>query len=205
MVYQWTRAAGLVAIGLTACFAEESAQGANAVVDGGFEAPAAPDGGFLAFAAGQAFSSWTVVGPGPVSLIHADYARVGVDFAPADGKQWLDLTGAASHPASGVQQIVRTTPGQSYRLQFKVGNVVNPRAGFGRSSTVLVRVNGAHVLRATNSAGNAAALSWMPFKLTIVPTTTKTTIAFINGDPADDNSNGLDAVSLTPVTPDDDG
>jgi len=205
MDHLWTRGIGLMAIGLCACFAEESAQGANAVADGGFESPAAPRAGRLAFDAGQALSSWTVVGTGRVALVDGEFAQAGTQFVAAAGRQWLDLAGVVRQPpAGGVQQVVKTMPGQSYRLRFQVGNVVNPGAGFGRSSTVHVQVNGAHVLSALNSGGDAAALSWKPFMLTIVPTTTRTTIAFINGDPAEDGSNGLDAVSLTPVTPDDD-
>jgi hypothetical protein len=193
----------LMAVGLGACFAEDSAQGADSIADGGFESPAVPDAGFVAFAGGEALSSWSVVGTGRVAVVKGDFVRAGTQFVAAAGKQWLDLAGVARDPAGGVQQIVKTTPGRSYRLRFKVGNVVNPAAGFGRSSTVLVRVNGAPVLSATHGGGNAAALSWKPFKLTIVPTTTHTTIAFFNGDPAGDNSNGLDAVSLTAVMPDD--
>jgi len=199
----WTRGIGVAAIGLSACFAEESARGADAVSDGGFESPTAPDASRLTFDAGEELASWMVVGPGRVAVVNGEFAQAGTRFVAAAGRQWLDLA-VAKQPAGGVQQVVKTMPGQSYNLRFKVGNVVNPGAGFGRSSTVLVRVNGAHVLSATNSGGDAVALSWKPFKLTIVPTTTRTTIAFINGDPVDDGSNGLDAVSLTPVTPDED-
>jgi hypothetical protein len=200
----WQRGIGLFALGFAACFGDEAARGADAVVDGGFESPAAPAAGTLPLEAGRAFSAWTVVGPGRVAIVHEQFMRAGIRFGAAAGHQWLDLAGAAGPPAGGVQQVVRTMPGQSYRLRFHVGNVVNPAAGLGRSSTVLVKVNGAHVLSATNSEGNAAAFTWKPFTLTIVPTTTRTTIAFLNGDPPDDGSNGLDDVSLTPVTPDED-
>jgi len=198
------RGIGLAAIMLAACFAEDAAQGADVLQDGGFELPSVRGGGYATFASGEAISGWQVVGPGRVAVVDGGFVRAGIQFNPGAGRQWLDLAGIDSRTASGVQQVVPTTPGRSYRLQFKVGNVVNPGAGCGTRSTVHVQVNGARVLSATNSDGNSGALSWKDFRLVIVATTTRTTIAFLNGDPADDGSNGLDAVSLTPVTPDED-
>jgi hypothetical protein len=198
------RGIGLVAIMLAACFAEETAQGADVLVDGGFESPSIRGGGYATFASGQAISAWLVVGPGRVAVVDGGFVRAGIQFVPGAGRQWLDLAGIDSRSASGVQQVVQTTPGRSYRLQFKVGNVVNPDAGCGTRSTVHVHVNGARVMSATNGEGSPDMLSWKDFRLLIVATTTRTTISFLNGDPADDGSNGLDAVSLTPVTPDED-
>jgi hypothetical protein len=114
------------------------------------------------------------------------------------------LTGT-SNTATGVQQTVVTHQGTTYRLSFFVGNVVNPGGIFGTTSTVSVLVNGQKVLSATNSGGaGTTRLNWKQFSVSFLAASNFTKIAFINGDPATDNSNGLDNVSLSvagPATP----
>lgn len=157
-----------------------AANAANLVGDGGFESPAVPDGSYTAFSSGQSFANWTVVGPGNVAV-----------------------AGINSNSATGVQQVVATTPGQTYQLKFWVGNVIG--GVYGTSSTVDVMIDGVQVKVATNSQGNGTKLTWQRFKLAFMATASSTTIQFINGDPTNDNSNGLDAVSLSAAKADVEG
>jgi fatty acid-binding protein DegV len=81
-----------------------------------------------------------------------------------------------------------------------VGNVYDPQGIFGVSSTVIVRVNGKQVYKATNSRGKGKATQvWEKFVTTITATSSKTTIAFINDDPSNDTENGLDAITVVPL------
>jgi len=72
------------------------------------------------------------------------------------------------------------------------------------TSTVDVFANGTSLGAFTNNCTTCTTtLSWTQFSLTFAATSTSTTLTFLNGDPANDNSNGLDNVSLLdngPVT-----
>lgn len=181
-----------------------TAQGANLIKNGGFEKPIVPAGSYTCFNTGKTFPGWTVAGAtGNVCVLSATYTANGFTFSPEAGSQSLDLTGAGSNTATGVSQTIATTPGAAYKLTFWVGNVVDPNAIDGTTSTVNVLVNGVQVYTATNSlgAGSTSAV-WQMFTATITSLTAQTSIAFINGDPAGDNYNGLDGISIVPQTDD---
>jgi len=169
----------------------------NLIKDGSFEKPVAASGGFIVFNTGQSFSKWTVVGAsGSVGIVSGTFTQNGFTFPAGCAKQWLDLTGL-SQSATGVAQTVATQSGHSYTLRFSVGNVVNPNGIFGTSSTVDVLINGNQVLAATNSRGAGKTTQvWKAFSKTFTASSTSTTIAFMNGDPASDTNNGLDCISL---------
>ena len=154
----------------------------------------------MTFSTGQTFGHWTVEGaPGAVSVVSGAFAQNGITFPARKGKQWLDLSGSNSNSATGVAQTVATTPGVACTLSFYVGNVVDPNGVFGTTSTVNVLVDGAQVFSATNSMGQGQSKQvWQKFTTTIMAASTQTTIAFINGDPSSDFTNGLDAVKLVP-------
>jgi hypothetical protein len=159
-----------------------------------------PIGTYVAYSSG--FASWTATGaPGNVALVNGSFTHSGFQFPASSGTQWLDLTGAASNTATGVQQVAVTIPGVTYQLTFQVGNVFNPGGLFGTSSTVNVLVDGSLLMSAVNSLGaGTTTLTWESFSATFTASSVATTIAFVNGDPADDNSNGLDGVSLVATT-----
>jgi hypothetical protein len=104
-----------------------------------------------------------------------------------------DLTGPTFGPIEGVQQTVTTTPGQTYNLSFYVGNVAG--GVFGTTSSVGVLINGSLVATKTNSAPGTT-LSWEPFTVPFTAASASTVIGFENLDPAGDDSNGLDNISL---------
>ncbi len=184
---------------------------ADSILDGGFEVPVEKSGAYQLFSPGQSIPSatndWSVVGAaGNVAVISGDYvypdpAHPNITFPAQEGTQWLDLTGL-SNTATGVQQSVPTTIGQTYTLSFWVGNVNSPDL-FGSNSTVDVFIDNAPVpvLIAENSSTNATTLVWEQFSHSFVATSSSTTIEFLNGDPSTDNSNGLDNVTLTATTP----
>jgi hypothetical protein len=60
-----------------------------------------------------------------------------------------------------------------------------------------VYVDGLLLTTALNTAGKGTDTQvWRGFAVKFTARTSETTITFINGDPADDTSNGLDDVSL---------
>jgi hypothetical protein len=170
----------------------------NLIKNGSFETPIVATGSYELFKTGSTFTGWKVVGAaGNVAIVSGTYTQNGYSFPAESGKQWLDLTGNRSNSATGVAQTVATTPGGRYLLTFYVGNVYDPGGIFGTSSTVKVYVNGVHVLTAKNSLGSGQKkLVWEKFATTITTSSTATKISFINGDPATDNSNGLDNIML---------
>jgi hypothetical protein len=141
------------------------------------------------------FSKWTVVGQsGWVAIVNEEYTGSDYEYPAKAGAQWLDLTGGLDANAqTGVQQSVQTISGQAYELTFSVGNTY----GRGGSSTVNVVICGVTRMVAINFANADPSLTWKTFSLEFVAAGEKTAIAFINGDPAGDAINGLDAVSLT--------
>ena len=176
---------------------------ANLLVNGGFEAPRLAAGTYRLMGPGQHIPGWTAVGArsGNVAVISGAYQQNGFRFPAAAGQQWLDLTGL-SNTANGVSQTVKTKPGEAYVLSFAVGNIVDASGTFGVSSTVEVQVNGKRLMTAVNDQGAGGAVqAWKPFSTRIVATSAKTTITFLNRDPPNDNTNGLDDVSLVPAAP----
>lgn len=170
----------------------------NLVVNGGFEEPVVPSGRYVTFQSGQSFPGWQVVGrAGGVSPISGNYASSGIRFVAREGQQWLDMTGPSASSGVGVQQTVPTVAGQTYELAFWVGNVSG--GAFGTTSTVEVLADGQSLGLARNDQVIAGRQGWGLFNMQVTATGSTLTLAFINRDPPNDNSNGLDAVSLVPA------
>jgi hypothetical protein len=183
---------------LNALAKQAGAPKGNLVVNGGFEEPVVREGGYVTYPPGQSFTGWQVVGPsGGVSPISGGYTHSGVRFVAHEGRQWLDLTGPSASTGVGVQQTVRTTPGQVYDLAFWVGNV--SAGGFGNVSTVEVFADGQSLGLARNDQTIPGQQGWGLFKMQVTASGPTLTLTFVNRDPSNDNSNGLDAVSLTPA------
>ncbi|MGO9684653.1 MAG: DUF642 domain-containing protein [Beijerinckiaceae bacterium] len=193
----------LVGAAIGSAFVANPAAAANLIVDGSFEDPTVPSGSYTLFSTGETFGTgnpWSVVGPsgGDVGIVYTNFVQNGISFPAEGGNQWIDLTGVTNSPAEGVQQTVATNSGQQYTLSFYVGNVYNVGGIFGTTSTVDVDLNGTQVLAAENSCTSCTStLTWELFTYTFTATSASTTIAFLNGDPSNDTSNGLDNISLT--------
>jgi hypothetical protein len=176
--------------------AANASRSVSLVTNGGFEKPIVPDGQYQLFNTGQSFPGWQVVGaPGNVSPISGKYRQAGINFTAQSGNQWLDMTGL-SNSATGVEQTVRTQPGGQYTLTFSVGNVVTRNGGFGTTSAVEVLVNGNSVGTFRNDGESPGMQHWRQASVPVTATSATTTIAFINRDARNDNSCGLDSVSM---------
>ena len=170
----------------------------NLIQNGGFEIPVIAVGSYKIFEVGESFGGWEVVGaPGNVNPVSGQYTYGSLRFPAKEGAQFLDLTGRSNSP-TGVSQTVSTEPGKTYTLTFWVGNIYDPGGIFGVSSMVIVKANGNSVCKATNSQRSRTQV-WQKFTTPIKATSSETTISFINGDPPNDTSNGLDEVRMVPA------
>ena len=167
------------------------------VQNGSFESPIVPATGCTAFAGSQ-IAGWTVVGTSGqnVLICGTKYVDGGISFPAQNLTQWLDLTGAGSNSKDeGVSQTFTTTKNQSYVLSFWVGNV---SAGgiYGTNSTVngTITAGTPSTFSCTNSMVSPKKLVWQQCIVHFTALSNSTTIAFKNGDPPDDNINGLDNV-----------
>jgi hypothetical protein len=166
------------------------------VVNCGFEAPVAAMGGFVLRSGGQQLDGWTVVGAtGNVGTLNTSFTDAGLSWPAREQSQTLDLTGNTTS-GTGVSQAIATKVGVEYQLSFWSGNISH--AGiYGTMSTVIVRLDDQEILRVTNSDGaGTTSLAWRQVSVTFTAAATSSTIAFINGDDAGDNSNIIDNVVL---------
>lgn len=169
---------------------------ANLITNGDFETPIVPVGGFLNYPTGSTLiTGWTVVGR-QASIVSGSFVSNGATFPAQNGVQWLDLTGDLSNAlGEGVEQSVPTIAGHNYQLVYYVGNVTAP--GYGVASTVNISINGSPTFTDTNSTASPTLLVWQKFTHTFTATGSSTLLAFLNGDPSNDNSNGIDNLMLT--------
>jgi Protein of unknown function (DUF642)/PEP-CTERM motif len=188
---------GLLAAALLATFSSLPLR-ADSITNGSFETPVVPVGGFTNFGNGSTLiNGWTVIGaPGGVSIVSGTFAQNGISFPAQDGAQWLDLTGDGTNSNEGVAQTFATTAGSQYTVSFWVGNVNNPGGIFGTTSTVDVLFDDTALFTATNASTVTGTQTWEQFTTTFIATGSTSTLDFVNGDPATDNSNGLDNVSV---------
>jgi hypothetical protein len=168
---------------------------AGSLVNGSFEAPTVPVGGFANYGGGStAITGWTVEGPG-VSIVGGTFSQDGTLFQAENGQQWLDLTGDGLNSLSdGVAQNVTTVVGQAYALSFYVGSATDNDLFF--ASTVGLSINGGAVKSYTNPIAPSNMLNWERFTADFTATTTTTNVAFFNGDSANNNNAALDNVTL---------
>ena len=176
---------------------------ANLITNGSFETttPAVAAGTFGLFTPGSTgVTGWTVVGAAGtnIGVVNTTFTQSGISFVAEDGSNWVDLTGLSSNnDTEGLQQTIATIVGDAYTLSFWVGNVDSPSTGFGVTSTVDVSANAASLGAFTNSCTTCTTTQgWQMFSRTFTATSASTVLTFLNGDPANDNTNGLDNVSL---------
>lgn len=176
---------------------------AAGITNGDFETPVIASGTFTNYpVGGGALTGWNVVGPigEAVSIVSTNFVQNGVAFHAESGNQWLDLTGFNNNSTEGVSQSIATTIGDVYQLSFWVGNTTGGGI-FGTTSTVNVQLNGSAFHSATNSDLDTTGLSWEQYTYSFTATGLSTTLAFLNGDPGGDNSNGLDNIVVTDLGP----
>jgi hypothetical protein len=197
MIARSTRTAGMVFAILLAGVVP--AAHANLLANGSFETPVVPVGNFTTFGVGSAsIPGFSVVGPPgtDVAIVSGSFTQNGVSFPAEDGVQWLDLTGDASNSTEGVAQTVATIAGHRYQLSYFIGNTTGGGI-FGTTSTVNVSLNNVPTFSDTNSIASPTTLTYQQFTHVFTATSAATTLTFLNGDPAGDNSNALDNIVLT--------
>jgi hypothetical protein len=197
------KSSNIIVVSAAGLFAWATIANANIILNGSFEAPIVPSGGFTNFPPGSvALTNWGVNGPTGtnVSIVSTSFSQNGVSFPAEDGNQWLDLTGNGSNLTEAVFQTVATTAGDQYQLSYWIGNTTGGGI-FGTTSTVNVTVNGVAGFLDTNANVSPNTLNWEQFTHTFVANSASTTLNFANGDPAGDNSNGLDNVVLIDLGP----
>jgi hypothetical protein len=196
-----------VAVAILIC-GLSSAVAQNLIADPSFETPVVGPGGFQsgfqAFTVGQTISGvWTVVGSSANNV--GVYPNTETVCSPPtalnvqQGSQAMDLTGSLDNGAAiGVSQSFATTPGSQYSLSFYVGQLNNQT-----TATTQVTLNGTLFQTAANTLPTSAncITSWQLFTYTFTATSSTTTLGFINASPAGVSLNGLDAVSVTSLTP----
>jgi len=186
-------------VGAVALSGVAFASGSGLVTDGSFEQPVVGSGTFQVFGSGATFDNWKVIGEtGNVAIVSGNFSQAGYSFPARAGKQWMDLTGE-SNTATGVSQVVPTTSGTAYSVVFWVGNVYNPTGIFGTTSTVDLLVDDHRVLSATNARRGTTQV-WQRFEAHFTATAKTTRVAFLNGDPSSDTSNGLDDIEITTIS-----
>jgi hypothetical protein len=176
---------------------------ANLIVNGSFETPVVPAGGFVTYPAGStAITGWTVVGAGPdsASVVSTSFMQSGVTFQAQDGQQWIDLAGYVSNAqTSGVAQNIATTPGGLYEVSFWVGSADDNVNNFFFPSTIDLSINGGPRVSFTNPTAPPNMLDWRQFVVPFVATSSSTSITFYNGGAPNNFLSGLDNVTIEAV------
>lgn len=179
---------------------------ANLVTNGSFESPVPWRG----CAAGtKSLSGWTV----STGNIDIDSAKPGCDGSdlfplfPADGIQYIDLTGSYGGGAGTIYQDLATQAGSSYELSFYFGangqwqNLAYPNDGPIKAFNVLVDNNivGSFSKDTRNISPNSP--NWSLENLLFTATSASTRLAFVSLNGANGTVYGplLDGVSVTEV------
>lgn len=170
---------------------------ANLIVNGSFEVPTVPAGGYINYPAGStAITGWTVVGVDS-SVISGTFTQAGIVFQAQSGNQWIDLAGVTSNSStSGVRQNVATAIGGVYQLSFYVGSATG---GPFFPATVDLSINGGARVGYTNPTGPSNMLNWKLFTVEFTATSATTTVTFFNGSAANNYLCALDNVSISSV------
>ena len=181
--------------GLAAAIQLAAPARANLIVNGSFESPAVPVGGYTNYPGGSTgITGWTVVGVDS-SVGSTAFVQSGIAFHSQHGNQFLDTAGVTSNSsASGVSQNVPTTAGASYTLSFYVGSCTDNN--FFYPSTVDLSINGGPRAHYTNPNAPSDQLNWMQFTVSFTATGSSTVITFYNGGAPNNYESNLDNVTL---------
>lgn len=168
------------------------------IINGSFETPVVPVGGFTNFGGGStAITGWTVVGVDS-SVVSGNFSQSGITFQAQSGTQWLDLAGVTSNSStSGVRQTVPTVSGQLYELMFHVGSATG--GGLFFPATVDLSINGGARTSYFNPTGPTNMLNWSPFTVQFTASSALTSLTFFNGSAANNFISPLDNVSMNAI------
>jgi choice-of-anchor C domain-containing protein len=134
---------------------------ANLVVNGSFETPAAPVGGFSTYGGGADLGGWEVIG-GSIDHVHDSF------WSASAGEASIDMIGCGS---GGVRQVLATEAGKTYTLSFDLSS----NGGAGGSVAVTW---GSAVVKNVTVPGGTVPPTYIPSQLEVTATSASTTLAF---------------------------
>lgn len=165
--------------------AQAQAQG-SLVQNGGFEAPALPQGGYQML---PAIPGWSIAsGPG-IEVQHR------VAGSPAEGNQHVELD---SNSPTAIYQDLRTVPGASYELSFAFSARAESSAA---SNRVEVWFGGQRVAVAQASGEGSSDTRWVNFTVPVRASAPVSRLEFRDVGAADGLGSYIDSVSLVPSRP----
>ena len=171
---------------------------ADLIINGSFEEPLVPVGGYTNFLAGATgITGWTIVGIDS-TVVNTAFTQNGITFQAQNGNQWIDLAGIRSNSmTSGVKQVVVTTPGQAYELNFYVGSATDNIFFF--PTTVDLSIDGGPRVSYLNPTAPTNHLDWKQFTVQFTAANSATALTFFNGDASNNYNTSLDNVSLRQI------
>jgi choice-of-anchor C domain-containing protein len=164
---------------------------ANLIVNGGFEQPLTPPGGFVTlFAGSSAMAPWVIVA-NSVDVVNNGY------WPAFEGLNSLDLDG--NNPGT-IQQTFATTPGVPYNLRFWYANNADASA-LTRTANVLVTGAGTLLNQNISHTGSTRAnMNYTLFSAEFIADSASTTLRFTSTDESTSPFGVvLDAVSVEAV------
>lgn len=195
----------LCAAALFAATLAPTTAGAQTFMNGGFENPAPPPGGYQLYGVGSNIGGFTTFGfpSSNVAVISNTFSdNTGTNNARS-GNAFIDLTGSVdTNQFQGVTQTLSTVAGQAYTLSFYLGNRNDQLASVLGVSTT--GINGAYtdftnaIMTGTPGVGSIA---YQMFSLNFVATGTSTEFAFRNDGLVGGSlrSVALDDISIAPA------
>lgn len=189
---------------LSACLLASTPAGAatNLLTNGDCEIGGPPAGSFSnSGSTTGGMDGWVVLGPtrSSISLLNSAYSELNITFNAQSGQTALDLTGGGNKgPTAGVRQTVDTVQGQTYVLNFWLGNADGRENGdnYLGASSLDLRIGGVDQGVFTNDRLAHNGVDWLRVTHSFVATGATTDIAFLNATTGDAYA-GLDHVSLT--------
>ena len=149
--------------------------GANLLVNGGFETPVINPSGYLQVNLGgePGGFGWTV-STNSVDIV--ENGLFGMTATFTEGVQGLDLIGLGS--TGGIAQVINTTPGLTYYLQFRYSD--NPFNADASGANFFVMDGFTTLLSGTVTHSNATPgnFSWKGYYGTFIATGTNATVSF---------------------------
>ncbi len=179
-----------LAIAAAVALSTSSAQAAELIVNGGFEAPVIGANNFSNYVAPGTLngeSGWTVV-TGDVDIVRNLFGG-GSAF---EGEQFLDLWG---YNPGVIAQSFATVIGAQYNLTFAYSH--NSFGGLASASALFAA--GDLVGSVTHATGNGSNLDWQIFTGGFTATDTTTTLTFVNTDGGNNAGILLDGISVAAV------
>jgi hypothetical protein len=164
----------------------------NILINGGFEAPPAPDGGAYG-PGGNPLPGWTIL-DGIIYLCYNPPPNPGSGFPTAyQGNQFIAFNEGGMSFGGSLAQTFQTTLDQSYTVSFAVGGGSDSGSDDNLGATI-TSASGS-VLSQTNCV---AIDGWVPNQMSFIATTTNTTVTFADEEPGGGPGRtlALDAVTV---------